>query len=70
MPKSGLLDLIKSTNRKIKAEKVVIPIIVPADIISNQIKKDKIAGIPLSGYYIKVVYQNYEQKVVQTSISY
>lgn len=70
LPKSGLLDLIKSTNRKIKAERFVIPIIVPADIISNQIKKDKIAGIPLSGYYIKVVYQNYEQKVVQTSISY
>jgi hypothetical protein len=70
LPKSGLLDLIKSSNRKIKAGKVVIPIIVPADIISNQIKKDKIAAIPLSGYYIKIVYQNYEQKVVQTSISY
>lgn len=70
LPKSGLLDLIKSTNRKIKTGKVVIPIIVPADILSSQIKKDKIAALPLSGYYIKVVYQNYEQKVVQTSISY
>jgi hypothetical protein len=70
LPKSGLLDLIKSTNRKIRVGKVSIPIVVPADIISNQLKKDKIAAMPLAGYYIKIVYQNYVQKVVQTSISY
>ena len=35
-----------------------------------QVKKDKIAAIPLSGYYIKVLYENYEQKVVQTSITF
>ena len=70
LPKSGFWDLIKSTNRKIKAGKIAIPIIIPADILSIQVKKEKIAAIPLSGYYIKVVYQNYEQKVVQTSILY
>jgi hypothetical protein len=70
LPKSGLLDLIKSSNRKIKIAKNVIPIVVPADIMSVQVQKDKIASIPLSGYYIKVSYENYQQKVLQTSISY
>lgn len=70
LPKSGLLDLIKSSNRKIKTAKNVIPIVIPADIMSVQVQKDKIASIPLRGYYIKVVYENYQQKVVQTSVSY
>lgn len=70
LPKSGLLNLIKRTNRKIKIGKYFIPIIIPADIMSDDLKRDKIAAIPLSGYYIKVIYQDYEQKVVRTSISY
>jgi hypothetical protein len=70
-PKSGLLELIESTNRKIKMNKAVnIPIIILADKMSMQIQKEKIAAIPLSGYYIKVVYENYRQKVVQTSIAF
>ncbi len=69
LPKSGLLELITSTNRKIKINKAfTIPIVIPADKISIQVQKDKIAIIPLSGYYIKVVYENYLQKVVQTSV--
>src|ERR1051326_1365761 len=58
LPKSGLLDLIKSSNRKIKTAKNVIPIVIPADIMSVQVQKDKIASIPLGGYYIKVGYEN------------
>ena len=69
LPKSGLLELIKSTNRKLQINKAVtIPIVMPADKMSLQVKKDKIEAIPLRGYYIKVIYENYIQKVVQTSI--
>jgi hypothetical protein len=69
LPKSGLLELIRSTNRKLEInEEFTIPIVIPADKMSKQVKKDKIAAIPLSGYYIKVVYENYIQKVVKTSI--
>jgi hypothetical protein len=71
LAKSGLLELIKNTNRKLQiSNAATIPIVIPADKMSIQVRKDKIAAIPLSGYYIKVVYENYIQKVVQTSISF
>ena len=68
LPESGLLELIKASNRRLQTKhNTTIPILIPADKISMQVKKDKIAEIPLSGYYIKVAYENYTQKVVQTS---
>ncbi len=70
LPKSGLLELIKSTNRNLQINKSIVPIVIPADVISKQVKKDKIAAIPLRGYYVKVVFENYIQKVVQTSMLY
>jgi hypothetical protein len=68
MPKGGFLDLLKTSNRKLQNKsKLVIPVIFTADIISAQIKGDKISYIPLSGFYIRVVVEDGKQKVVQTS---
>lgn len=71
LPKSGLLQLIKSTNRKLKINKAVtVPIIIPADIVSEKLRSDNITSIPLSGFYVKIIYENYVQRVVQTSVLY
>ncbi len=71
LPKSGFLDLIHKTNRKLKIKKsLVVPIIFPSDINSVEMKNEKIAAIPLSGYYVKVVYDNYKQRVIKTANLY
>lgn len=70
LPKSGLLTLIRTTNRKLKLKNTFIPIIITADIHSTMVKGDKIAMIPFTGYYIKVISENYQQKVVSTSMLY
>ena len=65
---SGLLDLIKTTDRKLLINRTTaISVIVPADKMSLQVKKDNIAYLPLNGYYVKVVYENNKQKVVETA---
>ncbi len=65
--KSGLLHLIKSTNRKIQIDNAIkIPVLIPLDRLSFQIKKDKVAGLPLGGYYVQFIYKNYRQIVVRT----
>ena len=69
MPQSGFVELINTSNRKLLIKsKRKIPILVPTDKMSLQIKKDKIADIPLSGFYIKFIYENHKQKVIKTSI--
>jgi cellobiose phosphorylase len=54
---------------KIK-KSLVVPIIFPSDINSVEMKNEKIAAIPLSGYYVKVVYDNYKQRVIKTANLY
>ena len=69
LPESGILELIQTSNRKIAISKsFVLPVIFLSDRLSHQIKKEKIEGLPLSGYYVRVTYENYEQKVTQVSI--
>jgi hypothetical protein len=69
MPQSGFVDLITTSNRKLICKsKQKIPILVPTDKLSLQIKKDKIANLPVSGFYLKFIYENYKQKVIKTSI--
>jgi hypothetical protein len=69
LPKSGLLELIKKTNRKLFiSNHISFPVLFPVDVLSLQIKKDKIIGLPLSGYYVRVTNINYEQKVTNVSI--
>jgi hypothetical protein len=71
LTKGGFLDLIRSTNRKLIFNKeLTIPIIIPADKLSMQIQKAHIELIPLYGYYLKIVYENYKQKVVQTAMTF
>ncbi len=71
LPKSGFLDLIHKTNRKLKIKKsLVVPIIFPSDLNSVEMKNEKIAAIPLSGYYVKVIYENYKQRVIKTANLY
>ncbi len=69
MPQSGFVELINTSNRKLLIKpKHKIPILVPTDKMSLLIKKDKIADIPLSGFYVKFIYENHKQKVIKTSI--
>jgi hypothetical protein len=69
LPESGYLDLIKASNRRLKVSKsITLPILFQSDILSNQIKKDKIAALPLTGYYLKITTEKYKQKVTQVSI--
>lgn len=68
LPKSGLLELIQTTNRIIEIDSSLrIPIIFSSDFISVQIKRDNIVAIPLGGYYLKIVNNNNIQEVVQAS---
>lgn len=71
LPKGGFLELINTTNRKLLINsQYKIPILLPADKMSLQAKKDKIDGIPLSGFYIKFIYEDNKQKVIETAILY
>jgi hypothetical protein len=65
----GLLDVIKSTNRRIRiSEGYFIPVIFPCDIHSTQIQGDKIEDLPFTGFYIKVNYEKHKVKDIQTAI--
>ena len=69
MPKTEFVELIKKSNRLIKVtNSLLIPLIFVSDQHSALIKKEKISMIPLSGYYIKFIYENYTQKVVTTAV--
>ena len=69
LPKSGLLDLIVASNRKlIVSKKITLQVLFPPDILSDQIKKEKILALPLAGYYLRVTNVDYKQKVNQVSI--
>ncbi len=69
LPNRGLLELIKASNRKLfVSNKIGLPVLFQSDILSEQIKKDKISALPLRGYYIRVTNINYDQKVTQVSI--
>lgn len=65
---SGILQTISTSNRKIQlSDKSLIPVLYPSDVLSEQIQKDKIARFPYSGYYLKVVTENYRQKVSEVA---
>jgi hypothetical protein len=65
----GLLDVINSTNRKIRiSEGYFIPVIFACDIHSAQIQGDKIEDLPFTGFYIKVNYEKHKVKDIQTAI--
>jgi hypothetical protein len=67
LPPGGLSDLIKYSNRLLVVdENIKLPVLFPADRLSEGIGKDRIAYIPLTGYYVKVVYELGQQKVVET----
>jgi hypothetical protein len=51
---SGLVSLIMKSNRKINLNGKIIPVIFPIDILSDDVKKDRISYLPLRGYYIKI----------------
>ena len=65
----GVLDLIKNTNREIKTNnKFFIPVVFPSDRLSTQIIDDEVQDLPLSGFYIKIVYDKYKVQSIQTAI--
>jgi hypothetical protein len=68
LPKSGFLETINLSNRKLRLfEKLDIPILYSLDILSEQIRRDKIFSIPYSGYYLKIQIEKSKQKVTQVS---
>lgn len=68
LPQSGFLQTISASNRKIRlSDKFLIPVLYPSDVLSEQLQKDKIARLPYSGYYLKVVTENYGQKVSEVA---
>ncbi|MBN8856685.1 MAG: hypothetical protein J0H07_32820 [Sphingobacteriales bacterium] len=63
----GLLDVIKSSNRRIKIKDgLFIPVVFPCDVHSTQLQQDKIGMLPFSGYYLRIVYENLKLKNVET----
>lgn len=69
LPKSGLIDIVQSSNRKLKlSDHISIPVIFPSDFLTEQAKKDKIESIPFSGYYIRIIIEGFKQKVLQVSM--
>ncbi len=67
--KSGILEIIKATDRKLKIDSFLeLPVLFFSDILSIQIKKDRIRYIPATGYYFKIIYENMKQKVVEHKI--
>ena len=66
---AGLLDVIKSSNRRIKIrDGLFIPVVFPSDVHSNQLQQDKIGILPFSGYYVKIVYEHLKLKNVETRL--
>lgn len=68
LPESGLLTVIKTTNRQINVTKSIsIPVLFVEDIFAEPIKKDQIRNMPLSGYYIRAIEEKSKFKVTQSS---
>lgn len=65
----GLLGIIKASNRRIKIKQgLYIPVVFPSDVHSTQLQQDKIAILPYSGYYVKIVYERLKLKNVETRL--
>lgn len=63
----GVLNLIKNTDRTIKTNNnFLIPVVFPSDRLSTQIIDDNIQDLPLSGFYIRIVYDKYKAQTIQT----
>jgi len=68
LPPGGLLNLIKATNREIKiSDNFSLPVLFPSDRLSENIIDDKIQSLPLSGFYVKIIYSNYKMNTIQTA---
>ena len=65
MKSSGILNIIKNSNRKLKVENLFIPVFFSCDNLSQSIRKDNIAYLPYSGYYLRVLTENGRQSVIE-----
>jgi hypothetical protein len=71
LPPGGILDLIEYSNRLLMIDKdIKVPVLLSADKLSEGIRKDRIAYIPLTGYHVKVIYESGQQKVVHTGLTF
>lgn len=71
LPPSGLSDLIKYSNRLLVLDKNVrLPVLLTVDKLSQGIRRDGIAFIPMMGYHVKVVYEQGQQKVIYTGLTF
>ena len=67
---SGVREVIKNTRRKLKIkDDIVLPVLFQTDILSNQIRNDKIAHLPYAGYYIEVILENGKRRCVWDVLS-
>ena len=60
--------LIKKTNRFLLVAELRIPVLFETDLISSEFQKFPIGYVNWGGYYFKIVKENSEYKVVQTSV--
>ncbi|WP_343673625.1 hypothetical protein [Chitinophaga sp.] len=71
MPPGGILDFIKYSNRLLLLDKnIKLPVLLSADRLSEGIREDRIAFIPLTGYHVKVIYESGQQKVVHAGLTF
>lgn len=65
----GFINVIKRSNRKLKiGDNPLIPIVFPSDVHSIELQKDKIASLPFSGFYVRIIYEKLKVKSIQTAI--
>ena len=60
--------LIKKTSRFLLVGDLKIPILFESDILSSEMRKEKVGYVNWGGYYFKIEKVDYEYKVVQTAI--
>jgi len=60
--------LIRKTSRSLLIDNLRIPVLFESDILSSEMRKEKVGAINWGGYYFKIEKVEYQYKVVQTAI--